>query len=283
MALKELVNFQINHETPALYFLGTAGEKAALTDIEWREIVEFVAGISRNGTKFFFGGTGHNTANTLERLAFLQDCSADGAMLTVPTYLGPTTHEAVEFFLRSADASDLPLGIYNNPARLITDLDPSLLTDVLAHPNVVVYKEGSPNTCHASSLLSIQADVSIMAADTIDPDIVTPIMALGGHGICNAFGNLAPREAVVLSTPWSSAPSQASIYREEFLRLRELMDFVYSLRSPIALKGLMREIGMPSGVPRLPLQPADTVTIEKGMQIIRSLNILDSYEFRKKC
>ena len=281
-ALRELVAFQTLHKTPALYFLGTAGEKATLTDIEWKEIVEFTVKIPRNGTKFFFGCTGHNTANTLEQLAFLRHSGADGAMLTVPTYLGPTTQEAVEFFLRSADASDLPLGIYNNPARLITDIDPNSLTDVLVHPNVVVYKEGSPNTGHAANLLSIEADVAIMAADTINPDIVTPVMALGGHGICNAFGNLVPREAIILSTPWSQAQSQPIIFRKNFLKLKELINYIYSLRSPIALKGLMREVGLPAGVPRLPLKPADTITIAKGMKIISEINLLNSYEFSKE-
>ncbi len=272
-ALRDLVAFQTSNGTAALYFLGTAGEKAALTDREWSDLVAFAAQLPRNGARFFFGCTGHAETDTLAQLAHARACGADGAVLTVPVYLGPTPEEAADFFLRAADASDLPLGIYNNPDRLMTDLDPRAMRRVFGHPNVVVYKEGSPQTHHAALLLEDPPGISVMAADTIAPDIITPVMALGGHGICNAFGNVAPREANALARPWTD-PGSAAEYRDAFFRLRDLIEFCYSLRSPVALKGLMRAMGLPGGAPRLPLGAADEANVNRGVRIATTLGLM---------
>jgi 4-hydroxy-tetrahydrodipicolinate synthase len=276
IALEELIAFQARHGTNALFLLGTAGEHASLTDTEWHEFVEKTAKFDRRNLAFYYGCAGPNTKATCDRLAFAKQAGADGAMLAVPASVGPSTDEAVNFFLACADHVDLPLGIHNNPGRLMTDLDAGNLRRVFAHPNVVVYKEGTNRTGQAGHLMRECANLSIMADDTVEPDIITPVMALGGNGICNAFGNIAPAEAAVLSTPWSTE-GQPRVYRDHFLRLLPLLEFVYSARSPVATKALMRSIGLPAGMPRAPLSSIDEAEVLRGLRILQDIGFFTSY------
>lgn len=78
-------------------------------------------------------------------------------------------------------------------------------------------------------------------------------MSLGGHGTANMTGNIDPAGIATLSTPWKT-PEQSTVFRETYLRLLPLLHFTYSAINPVAVKTLMKAVGLPSGDLRRPLE-----------------------------
>ena len=91
----------------------------------------------------FFGCTGNNTESTIANVRFAKDNGADGAILAAPAYICAPEDDIERFFLDVADATDLPLGIYNNPPRVKSDLHWDHLLRIFKHPNYVVHKEST--------------------------------------------------------------------------------------------------------------------------------------------
>ena len=94
-------------------------------------------------SKFFYGCTGNNTATTIDYLKFARANGADGAILAAPAYICASEADIEAYFLEVADATDLPLGIYNNPPRVKSDLHWDQLLRIFKHPNYVVHKEST--------------------------------------------------------------------------------------------------------------------------------------------
>ena len=91
----------------------------------------------------FYGCTGNNTEATIANVRFAKDNGADGAILAAPAYICAPEDDIERFFLEVADATDLPLGIYNNPPRVKSDLHWEHLLRIFRHPNYVIHKEST--------------------------------------------------------------------------------------------------------------------------------------------
>ena len=142
----------------------------------------------------FFGCTGNNTESTIDNVRFAKDNGADGAILAAPAYICAPEDDIERFFLDVADATDLPLGIYNNPPRVKSDLHWDNLLRIFKHPNYVVHKESTARVGQVAQVLAAKPDVSVMCCDSPNLGLVVPTMSLGGHGTANMTGNIAPAE-----------------------------------------------------------------------------------------
>src|SRR3990170_558206 len=122
-AFRTLLRFQEDHGTTAVLFMGSTGEPTMLSPEERRQLVVETARMKTGRMRFFYGCTGGSTEATLANVRFARAHGADGAILAAPPYICASEDEIERFFLEVADATDLPLGIYNNPPRVGTDLD----------------------------------------------------------------------------------------------------------------------------------------------------------------
>ena len=152
----------------------------------------------------FFGCTGNNTETTIANVRFAKDNGADGAILAAPAYICAPEADIEGFFLDVADATDLPLGIYNNPPRVKSDLHWDHLLRIFKHPNYVVHKESTGRVGQVAQVLAGKPNVAVMCCDSPNLGLVVPTMSLGGHGTANMTGNIAPAELATISTPWTS-------------------------------------------------------------------------------
>lgn len=266
-ALLDLVSFHERNKTAGLFFLGVAGEGATLGDEEFADFTRRVLQAPRR-IPYFIGCTGRHTADAIRRVRIAADHGADGAILTVPANMGPDQAQSARYFLDVADASRIPLGTFNNPARLMTDLDAATLKEILRHPRIVLHKEGSPRTGQIAEVLSASADVCFLADDSPDQDILTPALLRGARGIANAAGNVLPRELAVLSRPWTD-PEAIDGFRALHTRLAPLIRWLYGRRSPIAIKSLMNALGLPAGHLRQPLTPLSEEDTKTGLLLLQ--------------
>lgn len=278
-AFRTLLDWQAANGTAAVLIMGSTGEVSMLSPEERRAIVEGTIRFRDGRMKFFYGCTGNNTATTIAYLRHAQAAGADGAIIAAPAYICGPEADIEAFFAEVADAVDLPLGIYNNPPRVKTDLHWEALLRLLRHPNYVVLKESTTRVGQVAQVLAGRPDASVMCCDSPNLGLVVPTMALGGHGTANMTGNIDPAGMARLSAPWTT-PEQAAVFRDTYLRLLPLLHFTYSAINPVAVKSLMKAVGLPVGDLRRPLRPLDAGRIAEGLSIVRELGLDAQYGWR---
>ena len=277
-AWQALLDHQQRHGTRAILFMGSTGEPSLLSPEEKKRIIVETVKMRTGGMAFFYGCTGPSTEQVIENVRFAAANGADGAIIAAPPYICASEADIEQFYLDVADAVDLPLGIYNNPPRVKTDLHWDQLLRLFRHPNIVIHKESTARVGQMAQILAAAPDVSVMCCDSPNLGLVVPTMALGGHGTANMGGNIAPAEMAAISTPWASA-NEAGTFREEYLALLPLLHFNYSAINPVAIKSLMRACGLPVGGFRKPLRELGDAELEVGLRIIRNIGLPEKYHY----
>ena len=273
---RTLLEFQQAHGTSAVLIMGSTGEVSMLSQQERQRIIVETARMKVGGMKLFYGCTGNNTQTTIDYLKFAQANGADGAILAAPSYICASESDIEAYFLEVADATDLPLGIYNNPPRVKSDLHWDQLLRIFKHPNYVVHKESTTRVGQVAQVLAGRPDVAVMCCDSPNLGLVVPTMSLGGHGTANMSGNVAPAEMALLSRPWSQ-PEVSVSFRETYLELLPILHFAYSAINPVAIKSLMKAVGLPAGELRKPLTGLQGEALGKGLRAVRELGLDRKY------
>ena len=280
-AFRTLVKFQEAQGTAAVLIMGSTGETSMLSPEEKKRIIIECAKMKTARMPIFFGATSNNTESTIASVRFAKDNGADGAILAAPAYICAPEADIERFFLDVADATDLPLGIYNNPPRVKSDLTWEHLLRIFKHPNYVVHKESTARVGQVAQVLAAKPDVSVMCCDSPNLGLVVPTMSLGGHGTANMTGNIAPAELATISAPWASY-REAEDFRSTYLRMLPLLHFTYSAINPVAVKSLMKALGLPAGDLRKPLTALDGAALAKGVRIVQELGLDKRYGYRVK-
>ncbi|WP_455287442.1 4-hydroxy-tetrahydrodipicolinate synthase family protein [Cupriavidus necator] len=275
-AFRELLKFQEDNGTAAVLIMGSTGEVSMLSQEERQAIIVETAKMKTGKMKLFYGCTGNNTETTRDYLFFAKANGADGAILAAPSYICASEADIERYFLEVADATDLPLGIYNNPPRVKTDLHWDSLLRIFKHPNYVVHKESTTRVGQVAQVLRGAPDVSVMCCDSPNLGLVVPTMSLGGHGTANMTGNIAPAELALISRPWTSSDVSVS-FRSAYLRNLQLLHYSYSAINPVAIKSLMKAVGLPAGDLRKPLTGLEGEPLLNGLRIIKELELDQKY------
>ena len=278
-AFRTLLRFQEDQGTSAVLIMGSTGETSMLSPEEKKTIIIETAKMKTPRLPIFFGCTGNNTQATIDTVRFAKDNGADGAILAAPAYICAPESDIERFFLDVADATDLPLGIYNNPPRVKSDLHWDHLLRIFRHPNYVVHKESTARVGQVAQVLAGKPGVSVMCCDSPNLGLVVPTMSLGGHGTANMTGNIAPAELTTISTPWTSY-AEAQNFKTAYLTLLPLLHFTYSAINPVAVKSLMKALGLPAGDLRKPLRPLDGEALAKGLRAIQELGLDKKYGYK---
>lgn len=278
-AFKTLLEFQQQNGTSAVLIMGSTGEVSMLSPEERQEIIEKTVGFRPTGLKIFYGCTGTNTQSSINYVRIARDNGADGAILAAPAYICAPEQDIEQYLLDIADSTDLPLGFYNNPPRVKTDLHWDSLIRVFKHPNFVVHKESTGRVGQVAQVLAHRPDVSVMCCDSPNLGLVVPTMALGGHGTANMSGNIAPAEMAVISRPWRSEGDDVR-FREMYLRLLPILHYAYSAINPVAIKSLMKAVGLPAGSLRSPLRPLEGEALAVGLRALQALGRDKKYGYK---
>ena len=273
---RTLLDFHRTNGTAAVLIMGSTGEVSMLSPDERRRVIAETVKMKSGAMRLFYGCTGNNTDTTIEMVKIAQAEGADGAIIAAPSYICAAEADIEAYFREIADAVELPLGIYNNPPRVKTDLGHEALLRLFEHPNYVIHKESTARVGQVAQVLAARPDVSVMCCDSPNLGLVVPTMALGGHGTANMSGNIAPAEMAALSQPWKGW-NEADTFRQTYLGTLPLLHFTYSAINPVPVKSLMRAVGLPAGPLRKPLRGLDGPALQKGVDMLRQLGILDRY------
>lgn len=274
-------DFHGENGTGALLLMGSTGEVSLLSTEERHLIIRETVKFKKPGMPLFFGCTANSTEATIAMVAHAAGEGADGAIITIPSYICPSVDDAVRYYLDVADAAAIPIGIYNNPPRVKTDLDAEAVIRLAEHPNIVILKESTSRVAQVAEVAAAGAELALMCCDSPNLGLVMPVMSLGGQGTANMTGNIAPRELATISKPWTSF-DDAEACREAYLRLLPLLKFTYSAVNPVPVKSLAAALGMPAGDLRRPLRALDGEALAKGLRIVEELGLAEKYGYLPK-
>lgn len=276
---RTLIDWHAENGTSALLIMGSTGEVSMLSPEERREIIRRTLAMRKPGVTMWYGCTGNNTATTIEYVRFAKAEGADGAIIAAPSYICADNAAITDYAFKVLDSADLAMGFYNNPPRVKTDLHWTNLLELADHPNMVVVKESTTRVGQVAQVCAAKPDMAIMCCCSPNLGLVIPTMALGGHGTANMTGNLIPHEMATISKPWETG-EDAFACRQAWLDNLPVLHFAYSAINPIAVKTLMRAIGLPAGPLREPLQSLPEPALQAGLDMVRALGLDQRYGFR---
>lgn len=274
--LARLVDFHVENETDGLLFLGSTGESTSLTFEEKKEIVAAMAPACKGRIPAFFGVTCPTTKATVELAQFAESKGADGVMMVVPPYIAPPQDAIYDYLSTVAKSISIGVALYNNPSRVVVNIDPETVIKLSELPNVVADKEAMGNISQIAEVTSgTQGKVNVLCCDFPKYSLVLPTLAFGGTGTANVAGNIIPREMAAMSRPWKS---WEDVERTKTLyeKYTPIMKACYSVTNPVAVKAAMDYLGLPAGPPRLPLKPM------RGEKLEQLHKLLDEFKLREK-
>ncbi len=187
----EFVEWQIAEGSNALVPCGTTGEVATLTADEHRELIAHTVAVANGRVPVIAGCGTYSTAATIERVRAAADVGADAALVVVPYYNKPSQAGLAAHFLAIADASPLPIVVYNVPSRTVADISVETLAEIAKHVRIVAVKDATSNLGRVSAqrLACPQSFVQLSGND----DTALGFNAMGGVGCISVTANIAPR------------------------------------------------------------------------------------------
>ena len=268
-ALSRLVDYHLQNGTDYLVVLGTTAETPTLTSNEQKMIIRFVIDKVKNRIPIVLGVSGNNTRTVVERLKTEDMEGVDAILSVVPYYNKPSQEGIYQHYKAIAQASSLPVVLYNVPGR--TGVNMTAETTLrLAHDfdHVIAVKEASGNTSQITSIVKNKpGDFQVISGDD---GMAFPLIALGVVGVISVIGNALPKAfGRMIHFALSGDYANALSLHQQFLELFELL-FVDG--SPAGVKSMLNIMGYIENELRLPLVPAQIPTYEKIRSVLQELN-----------
>jgi 4-hydroxy-tetrahydrodipicolinate synthase len=185
------VEWQIAEGSNALVPCGTTGESATLSREEHREVVAHVVQIASNRVPVIAGCGSYSTAAAIELVRSAADVGADAALVVVPYYNKPSQAGLCAHFLAIADASPVPVIVYNVPSRTVADISVETLAEVAKHSRIVGIKDATGNLGRASAQRLACGDKFVQLSG--NDDAALGFNAMGGVGCISVTANVAPK------------------------------------------------------------------------------------------
>src|SRR5205085_3427220 len=187
----EFVEWQITEGSNALVPCGTTGEAATLTADEHREVIARTVQVAKARVPVVAGCGTYSTAASIERIRAAADVGADGALVVVPYYNKPSQAGLIAHFTTVADASPLPIVVYNVPSRTVADISVESLAVIAKHPKIIAVKDATGNLGRVSAQrLACGTDFIQLSGND---DAALGFNAMGGVGCISVTANVAPR------------------------------------------------------------------------------------------
>ncbi|RME88760.1 MAG: 4-hydroxy-tetrahydrodipicolinate synthase [Candidatus Hydrogenedentota bacterium] len=253
-ALKNLIAFQIKGGVEGVVPCGTTGESPTLTHKEHREVIAKVVEWTKeiDAEKIVIAGTGSNS--TSEAIELTQAAGKDGAdyaLVVNPYYNKPTQEGLYKHFMSIADASEIPLVLYNIPGRTAVKLERDTIVKLANHPNIVAIKEATGDLNFMTDLVAhLPKDFSLLSGDD---NLLLPILSIGGRGVISVISNVFPKETSQITRLYMDGNIQEA--REKFFQLFPLCKAMFIETNPIPVKYAASLTGLCENVLRLPMTP----------------------------
>ena len=270
-ALTKIVNYQVDNGINYLVVLGTTAESATLNKDEKELVIKTVIEANAGRLPLVLGVGGNNTHEVTEELKS-RDLSAFTAILSVsPYYNKPNEAGQVAHYQAVADATDLPVIIYNIPGRSVIDIaDDTILKIADICDNVIGVKDATGDLARVATLKHRAGDrLALLSGEDMT---ALAFNSLGGQGCISVSANAAPAECAALQTASLNFDyRKAQDIHNKLVNLHEAM---FCETSPAPVKYAMSRMGKCENLLRLPLVPASDIACERMDMALFELGII---------
>lgn len=264
-AWDRLLDFHMAEGTDGIVVAGTTGESPVLSLEEIEELTRRAVARCEGRVRVVVGAGTHSTAATAVRAKVLSRLGVDAVMFVTPYYNKPPQEGLYRHFMAAADASAVPVVLYNVPVRTGVDLLPSTVARLARHPRIVALKEAVPQLSRLRELLALlPANFDLLSGDDAT---AMEFIGAGGRGVISVTANVAPRrmhDASVAALAGDLARARAidadlqALHRDLFVEA-----------NPIPVKWAVARMGLVGNAIRLPLvelAPAHQETVLRAMR-----------------
>ena len=268
-ALGRFIDFQIESGINAIVVMGTTGENATIEPEDQKKVITYTVEKVAKRVPVIAGTGTNNTAHVLENTKAACEVGADAVLVVTPYYNKATQNGLYQHFTAVADASTVPVILYNVPGRTGCNLQPKTVARLADHPNIVAIKEAAGNMAQAVELFALCGDkLDIYSGEDA---LTVPMMAMGGSGAISVLSNVVPKGAVEMSDAALRGDfATAAKLQCKFL---PLINALFSEVNPIPAKAAVSAMGFGADILRLPLTPMEDGTRAKLYEEMRKLGI----------
>ena len=265
--VRRLAQRQIQGGVHFLVPCGTTGEAPTLSHAERMRVVELVVAEAAGRVPVLAGAGGYDTKEVVESARAMQSAGASGLLSVTPYYNKPTPEGLYRHYQAIAEATPLPIIVYNVPGRTGCNVDPATLARLATIPHVAGVKEASGNmTQICEAVKAVPADFLVMCGDDA---LTLPAMAVGARGIISVASNELPSEMAQLVE--AAEANDFSFAREIHSRILPLMLANFTESNPGPVKAVMAMMGLLEENYRLPMVPPRAETRDKLARVLAAV------------
>lgn len=257
--LGRLIDWQIDAGTDAVVICGTTGESSTMTDDEHISAIRYAVDHVNGRVPVIAGAGSNDTAYAVMLSKEAYSAGADALLHVTPYYNKTSQRGLIRHFETIADATPMPVILYNVPSRTGCDIKPETYLALSKHPNIVAVKEANGSISAAAVTKQLCGDE--LALYSGNDDQVLPFLALGGLGVISVFANVLPAAMHDICALWFAGKLDEC--RAMYYRYLPLMNDLFLDVNPIPVKEALNMMGLDAGPARLPLVPMADAAREK--------------------
>jgi 4-hydroxy-tetrahydrodipicolinate synthase len=270
----ELAQRLVDQGNESLVVCGTTGESPTLSKDEKKGLFKTVRQALPGHVKVIAGTGSNDTASTIELSKAAADCGADALLLVSPYYNKPTQDMQRRHFLEVAEATSLPIMLYNIPGRTGVEIAPETLAALAQHPRIVAVKQSLPDVDPVSDLAArlvrdAQAEMAIYSGDDTH---TLSILSAGGVGVVSVSGHLlGPQMAQMIK---AFEEGDLATARQLHLQTFPLMKGLFATTNPVLVKAALKLVGFEVGGVRPPLYGASSAEEATLLPLLKEQGLL---------
>ena len=268
-ALGRFLEFQIENGINAIVVMGTTGENATIEYNVQKEIIRFTVEKVAGRVPVIAGTGTNNTDHVIHNTKAACEVGADAVLVVTPYYNKATQNGLYQHFMAVAEASTVPVILYNVPGRTGCNLLPKTVARLAEHERIVAIKEATGNMAQMVEIMHLCGDkIDVYSGEDA---LTVPMMAMGAAGTISVLSNVAPKESVAMTDACKAGDFKTAAKMQA--DLLPLINALFSEVNPIPAKAGVSAMGFGEENLRLPLTPMEDATRAVLFAEMRKLGI----------
>ncbi|MEI4768523.1 4-hydroxy-tetrahydrodipicolinate synthase [Psychrobacillus sp. FJAT-51614] len=248
-ATEKLIEHLLSNGTDSLVVCGTTGESPTLSTDEKLKLIQFVVEKVNKRIPVIAGTGSNNTAASIELSLKAEALGADALMIVTPYYNKPNQRGMIAHFKAIANATTLPIVVYNIPGRSVVNLEPESIVELSKIPSIQIVKEASGSLDQMTKILANTDDDFLVYSG--DDSLTLPLLAIGGSGIISVASHVIGTEMQEMIQLFHTGELKKSAQIHQ--RILPVIKGLFEHPNPVVVKYALSKIGIEVGSLRLPL------------------------------
>lgn len=268
--LGELLDWQMEQGTDAIVVCGTTGESSCMTDQEHIDCIAYTVRRVNHRVPVVAGAGSNDTSYACELSKEAKKLGVDALLQVTPYYNKTSQRGLIRHFTSIADATDLPIILYNVPSRTGVNIQPETYKVLSEHSHITAVKEASGNITQIAKIRALCGDD--FAIYSGNDDQIVPILSLGGAGVISVLANVMPHIPHDICRLWFDGKTAESAQMQ--INMMDLIEALFMDVNPIPVKDAMNLMGLNVGSCRLPLLSMEGEQISKLESVLKKHRLL---------